>query len=88
MGELKEPAVIRPRLEDDDNSDTEGGDNIKLSMEQGDVSLGPPGVVETGQVLTESAETEKKASQIRAGKTPEDRQRLFKEMLLERGVRE
>ncbi len=88
MGELKEPAAKRPRLEDDDNSDTEGGDNIELSMEQGDVSLDPPGVVEAGQVLTESAQTEKKASQIRAGKTPEDRQRLFKEMLLERGVRE
>ncbi len=88
MRELKEPAAKRPRLEDDDNSDTEGGDNIKLSMEQEDVSLGPPGVVEAVQVLTESAQTEKKASQIRAGKTPEDRQRLFKEMLLERGVRE
>lgn len=44
-------------------------------------------VVELKPHLSEAAETERKSAMIRAGKTPEERQAEFKEMLLERGVR-
>ena len=44
-------------------------------------------VIEVRQRVTDTVEVEKKAAQIRAGKTLEERQRQFKEMLLEREVR-
>lgn len=85
VGELREPVAKKARLDNDENSEEEEGDTMELSSERGD-GLGVPMVVEAGQQLTDTAQADKKASQIRAGKTPEERQRLFKEMLLERGV--
>ena len=79
VGELKsEPAAKRPKMEDD--SDEEGG-------EMAASDLGDAPVIEMKQHLTDAVESEKKVAQIRAGKSLEERQSLFKEMLLERGVR-
>ena len=57
-------------------------------MEEGAVGLDiPTGMVAAVPAQTEVIDTEKKAAMMRSGKTVEERQEEFKEMLLERGVR-
>ena len=45
-------------------------------------------VLEVAQRLSDVAESERKLAMMKAGKSLETRQQEFKEMLLERGVRE
>ena len=86
VGEVQvEPVAKRPRQD----SDSEGEGEVEArpvepSVLQ-DVVSGAP-VVEVHAHLAEATDTEKKAVQLRAGKSLEERQRQFKEMLLERGV--
>lgn len=79
-----EPSAKRAKFEG--GSDEEGGEGEMEGEEEGGGMVGAP-VIEVREHLTEVAESEKKTAQLRAGKTPEERQRQFKEMLLERGVR-
>jgi transcription elongation regulator 1 len=66
----------------------EGGEEDEDEMEGGelDISVGGEAVVTMTMVQAEAVDAEKKAAMIRSGKTLEERQEEFKEMLLERGV--
>lgn len=87
-GEMKvEPAAKRPRRDSDSEGEGEGEmRSMEESSDLQDRVSGAP-MVEVHSQLTEVADAEKKAVQLRAGKSLEERQRQFKEMLLERGVR-
>ena len=85
VGELKtgEPSSKRARLDED-----EGEGEEEMEVGGGGLDTVPEApVMELKPHLSEAAETERKSAMIRAGKTPEERQVEFKEMLLERGVR-
>ena len=69
------PESKRARLSDSDNSDEEEGEGLEI--EGVDVVTGDSA---TGQ------SAEEKAAEARASKPLEERQKIFKEMLLERGV--
>ena len=66
----------------------EGGEEEEDEMEGGelDISVGGEAVETMTMVQAEAVDAEKKAAMIRSGKTLEERQEEFKEMLLERGV--
>jgi transcription elongation regulator 1 len=66
----------------------EGGEEDEEEMEGGelDISVGGEDVATMKMVQTEAVDAEKKAAMIRSGKTLEERQEEFKEMLLERAV--
>ena len=81
-----EPAAKRPRRDSDSEGEGEGETRSMESSDLQDRVSGAP-MVEVHSQLTEVADVEKKAVQLRAGKSLEERQRQFKEMLLERGVR-
>ena len=87
-GDMKtEPAAKRPRRDSDSEGEGEGETRSMESSDLQDRVSGAP-MVEVHSQLTEVADAEKKAVQLRAGKSLEERQRQFKEMLLERGVRD
>lgn len=81
-----EPAAKRARRDSDSEGEGEGETRSMESSDLQDRVSGAP-MVEVHSQLTEVADVEKKAVQLRAGKSLEERQRQFKEMLLERGVR-
>ena len=66
--------------EEEEMEEEEGGGGLDIAVEGQTVET-----VET--VQAEGLDAEKKAAMIRSGKTLEERQEEFKEMLLERGVR-
>ena len=71
---------------------SEEGEGEEEEMEEGggglDISVGGQAVATVSTVPTEAVDAEKTATMMRLGKTFEERQEEFKEMLLERGVRE
>ena len=78
-----ESVAKRPRQDSDSEGEGEGEPKPVEPLQ--DVVSGAP-MVEVHAHLMEATDTEKKAVQLRAGKSLEERQRQFKEMLLERGV--
>lgn len=92
VGEVKPlPDSKRLRLDSNENSDSE--ENNEDQMDQQEQQL-PPTIVSQGGApvvakdmrLSDANEREQKAALAKAGKSLEERQRNFKEMLLERGV--
>lgn len=75
----------------EEGGEGEGEDEDEEDMEAGpgglDIPTGAQMMVQVKPAQTEVMETEKKAAMMRSGKTVEERQEEFKEMLLERGVR-
>ena len=80
------PSAKRVKLEEG------GGEEDEEEMEEGggglDISVGGQAVATMKMVPVEAVDAEKKAAMIRSGKSLEERQEEFKEMLLERGVSE
>lgn len=90
VGMLKsnDPPAKRMKLEEEGGGDSRKEDEEEEEMEEGGGLEIPAGAQVTVKPLqTEAMETEKKAAMMRSGKTVEERQEEFKEMLLERGVR-
>lgn len=80
-----EPAAKRMKL--DEEGDGRGDEEEEEEMEEGgglEIPVGPQVMVPVKP--QESVEAEKKVAMIRSGKTLEERQEEFKDMLLERGV--
>ena len=76
------PSPKRVKLEDG------AGDEDEEEIEGGglDIAVGGEAVATMKMVAAETVDAEKTAAMIRSGKTLEERQEEFKEMLLERGV--
>lgn len=71
----------------DEEGDGRGDEEEEEEMEEGgglEIPVGPQVMVPVKS--QESVEAEKKVAMIRSGKTLEERQEEFKDMLLERGV--
>ena len=81
---MSESSAKRPRLDEDEGREEEGQ---QMGEEGEGLSVDVP-VLEVTQRLPDEAESERKLAMMKAGKSLETRQREFKEMLLERGVRE
>ena len=82
---MSESLAKRPRLDEDEGREDE---ELQLVGEEGEgLDVDVP-VLEVAQRLTDVAESERKLAMMKAGKSLEARQQEFKEMLLERGVRE
>ena len=93
-GKLKtgDPSAKRRKLDPEGNAEEEEEEEEE-EMEEGgglfEIPAQPQGTsVPVKPPLTEAMETEKKMAMMRSGKTVEERQEEFKEMLLERGVRD
>ena len=86
--EKPDPPAKRMKLSNEGGEGGEGEDDEEEEMEAGglDIPTGGQMMVQVKPAQTEVMETEKKAAMMRSGKTVEERQEEFKEMLLERGV--